>query len=71
MTGLGTGVTMTIKVYVDSILSQTYTGITSSETQSKTYIPYTGITELDNVTLIQINSIDSPNPVNKITYTMY
>jgi hypothetical protein len=70
LTGLGTGVTMTIKVYVDSVLSQTYTGITSSETQSKTYIPYTGITELDNVTLIQIDSINSPNPVNKITYTI-
>ena len=70
LTGLGTGVTMTIKVYVDSVLSQTYSGITSSETQSKTYIPYTGITELDNVTLIEIDSIDSPNPVNKITYVI-
>lgn len=54
-------------IYVDTILTQSY-GVTSSFSDAKTFIPYTGLTSSDNVTNITITSINVDNLDNKYTY---
>lgn len=54
-------------VYVDTILTQSY-GVTSSFSDAKTFIPYTGLTSSDNVTNITITSINVDNVDNNYTY---
>jgi hypothetical protein len=65
-------VKLTTKIYKDvsgsNSLVATY-GVTSSADSVKTYIPYGNeITANDDITLIQISSIDSPNPTGRVTY---
>jgi hypothetical protein len=65
-------VTLTTKVYKDvsgsNTLAATY-GVTASLSGSRTYIPYGNeITADDDITLIEISSIDSYSTLNKITY---
>jgi hypothetical protein len=65
-------ITLTTKVYKDvsgsNSLAATY-GVTASLSGSRTYIPYGNeITGDDDITLIEISSIDSYSTLNKITY---
>ncbi len=65
-------VKLTTKVYKDvsgsNSLVATY-GVTSSADSVKTYIPYGNeIAADDDITLIEIFSIDSPNPTGRVTY---
>jgi hypothetical protein len=65
-------ITLTTKVYKDvsgsNSLAATY-GVTASLSGSRTYIPYGNeITANDDITLIEISSIDSYSTLNKITY---
>ena len=68
-TSLYNEVNLTINVYVDSILKHAYNVTTNWNV--KTYVPYDGyILITDNITSIQITSINSANPMNKITYVI-
>lgn len=65
-------VKLTTKVYKDvsgsNVLAATY-GVTSSISDVKTYIPYGNeIAADDDITLIEISSIDSPNPTGSVSY---
>lgn len=65
-------VKLTTKVYKDvsgsNVLAATY-GVTSSISDVKTYIPYGNeIAADDDITLIEIFSIDSPNPTGSVSY---
>lgn len=65
-------VRLTTKIYKDvsgsNSLVATY-GVTSSLYDAKTYIPYGNeIASNDDITLIEISSIDSPNPENRVNY---
>ena len=60
-------VRLNTNIYVDTILTQSY-GVTSSFSDAKTFIPYTGLTSSDNVTNITITSINVDNLDNKYTY---
>ena len=65
---------LTIKVYINNdglgnVLKHTY-NVTTNSSES-TYISYSGFVSIsDNVTLIEIFSINTTNPTNKITYTI-
>lgn len=60
-------VRLNTNIYVDTILTQSY-GVTSSFSDAKTFIPYTGLTSSDNVTNITISAINVDNLDNKYTY---
>ena len=65
---------LTTNVYklvgVNTLLAATY-NVTTSAIDAKTYIPYDNqISIYDNINLIEIASINSPNPLSGITYVI-